>query len=292
MSEIVKKLAGLAKEAVDSYVQESLPLEEGIAKIASREDLNHDEVKRLVEASNTLTWLSTVKPQMDKTAEFSVASFPGVLEKLAEPVASPELYDVDGASFIIEEDSLHKCAEEVIQVVDVESLKENPFEAMTSFEKTASLEEGRGYLGKSAALKENALERSEFDLRCLMEETKEALATTIEKVARRCSSIYADPFCELEKKAYASFKDTSIKPLLDLVYQEATFQKTASDRVSAPMEYAYGDSHVYDSSQELELVKEAYDYMRGMLTLRRALTEKTAEHEELKNKYASTLRGA
>ena len=262
MSEIVKKLAGFAKEAVDQFKSSEAPLDETISKIASREDLNPQEISRLVEASNTLAWIETVKPQMDKTAEFKVASVEGVMNSLSAPLQKKASYDVDGVGYTVVGD-FEKAA----------SLQEDTPQVnhLTDKEKKASFIAARNEHSRESALLKNASERREYDIRCLIEETKEALKTTIEKIAHECSKVGAEPFEEFEKRSYSIFKEVEVKPLLDLAYNECTFEKYASDRVPEPMQYAYNDTYLYKETQPVTLLKEARQYLKDIYNLAREL---------------------
>ena len=51
------KYEKFAKEAVDAYVSEEVPLTDTVVKIAKREQLNPEQIKRVVEMSNTGTFL-------------------------------------------------------------------------------------------------------------------------------------------------------------------------------------------------------------------------------------------
>jgi hypothetical protein len=280
MSEVVKKLAELSKEAVALYVNKEIPLNEGIAKLAEREALNPDEIKRVVEASNTLTWLSTVKPQMDKTAEFSVASYPAVMEKLATTIQKCASYNVDGVGYIIEEDTLEKAAEEVIQVdpYKVTILEDN-------LEKAASTN------GRRLAQEETAHYKDEFSLKCLYEETKEAIATTIEKIANNLSSVYSYNFEEFEKRAYSCVKQAEVKSVLDLILNECTFEKSALARAN-PVKCIQGKDYLYEEDKNIELLKEAMDYLKGLVKVSSLLKERTSTFRAKREEYSAILKGA
>ncbi len=78
----IEKLKNISVSTVTSHLRDHVPLEEAIANTAKRENLNDHEVKRLVEASNTLTYLKLHSLKKDKTFEFPVASFEGVAHHL------------------------------------------------------------------------------------------------------------------------------------------------------------------------------------------------------------------
>jgi len=288
MSDIVKKLAGLAKEVVNDYASKGQALDDVIVKVAEREGLNSDEIKRLVEASNTMTWLTTVKPSIDKTAEFNVASYPSVMSKLSA-VSTPDFYDVDATKYEIVPDPMYKAAEEAMAVESSEVFSYDALKDLSGLEKSAAVKAKRSLMSKAAAFEFTRLERSEFDLKCLMEETKEALASTIEKIANNLSSIYAEGFIDFEKKAYAALDNTQIKTVLDLIFNECTFQKEGTLRLDPIEATQYKNFPFYHEDKNIELLKEATEYLQGLGTLRRLLTEKSAEFNNKKNGYTRVL---
>lgn len=279
MSAIVEKLASLAKEVVGDFMQKGASLDEGIAKVAERDNLNTDEIKRLVEASNTLTWLKTVKPQMDKTAEFSVASYDGVMSKIHGPVKEA-MYDVNGFSYDVVDSAIEKTAS-APEVHDFDSLSH-----MTEMEKVAALKARKSIMSKAAAAYGNIATRREFDLKCDLAEVKDDIVDGIKKLAFSLSSVGARPFAEFEKRAYAQFDYKAIKAILDLVHNECTFDKQASIRaeVTSP-----GRLFMLDTDKDIQTLKQIADNFVKMATIRQALTEKTDEFSRKQAQYASIL---
>ena len=79
--EIVK----LASCVVESFINDKVPLNEGIAKCASENALNEDQLKRLIETSNSTAYLELMKTAQDRTFEFPVAEYSQVMVKVAFP---------------------------------------------------------------------------------------------------------------------------------------------------------------------------------------------------------------
>lgn len=80
-----EKIKGLAVKAVTGFVTDGTSLNDGIAKIASEENLNPEQIKRVVEASNTIAHLKLLESSKDRTFEFPVAKYESVLGKMVMP---------------------------------------------------------------------------------------------------------------------------------------------------------------------------------------------------------------
>lgn len=76
-----------SEEAVRGYLDNGVPLNEGIKKIASENALNEEQVKRLVEFSNINTNLELFEKCADKRFTFEQATIAGVLNGLSDTVA-------------------------------------------------------------------------------------------------------------------------------------------------------------------------------------------------------------
>jgi hypothetical protein len=79
------QIKDLSVHAVEQFINNKLPLEEGICKSASELELNSEQIRRVVEASNTIAYLKLQKEAEDKTFEFPVASYEGVMAKMCLP---------------------------------------------------------------------------------------------------------------------------------------------------------------------------------------------------------------
>lgn len=66
-------LKTMAAEAVNSFISGGIPLNDSITKIAMARDLNDEQVKRLVELSNQVTYLKLQESAQDRTFTFPLA---------------------------------------------------------------------------------------------------------------------------------------------------------------------------------------------------------------------------
>lgn len=75
----------LADETVSTFYNDGTPLSDAITKVAMRECLNPEEIKRLVERSNTGAVLRLLKVATDKKAEIDLADPEEVLKNTHAP---------------------------------------------------------------------------------------------------------------------------------------------------------------------------------------------------------------
>jgi len=75
-----------ADEAVRGFLDGGVPLEDGIVQIASRDQLNPEQIKRIVEMANTAAFLEMFKNKSgdDRMVEFETASPQSVIKKFYE----------------------------------------------------------------------------------------------------------------------------------------------------------------------------------------------------------------
>lgn len=78
-----KKYDRLAKDAVDAFTEDEVPLNDSVYKYAEAEGLLPDQVKQLVWRTNTLAHLTLFEKQAeDKNVEFEVADAQEILSRL------------------------------------------------------------------------------------------------------------------------------------------------------------------------------------------------------------------
>lgn len=78
-------LEGFGKIASNAYLQYNVPLNESIEKLAEDKGLNSEQIKTVVEAANTTTYLSLFPKATDKYLEFPVADFTKIAIKVLDP---------------------------------------------------------------------------------------------------------------------------------------------------------------------------------------------------------------
>lgn len=98
----------LAVYAVQQFVSNQVPLDDSIAEKARALNLNEDQVKRVIESTNVIAFLKLREGAEDKTFEFQVASFPGVMDSLLRMDSDSSYIDTSEP-----EDAIEKVAFDV-----------------------------------------------------------------------------------------------------------------------------------------------------------------------------------
>lgn len=92
----------LSVYAVQQFVSNGVPLDDSIAEKARSLKLNEDQVRRVVESTNVIAFLKLREGAEDKTFEFQVASFPGVMDALLRTGVDRGYVDVSGEEDLVE----------------------------------------------------------------------------------------------------------------------------------------------------------------------------------------------
>ena len=79
----VQDLQSMAVAVTSDFYNHGTPLSVGLAKQASERNLNSDQIKRAVEATNTLAYLKSV--ESDRTGEFPLADYNEILKCASMP---------------------------------------------------------------------------------------------------------------------------------------------------------------------------------------------------------------
>lgn len=80
-----EQLRDLSIRVVEGFLNDKVPLSEGLAKQASLNNLNSDQVQRCVEACNTISFLKIMGAAKDRTFEFPLCDYNEVMSKAAAP---------------------------------------------------------------------------------------------------------------------------------------------------------------------------------------------------------------
>lgn len=79
------KLQGIAISCVTQFMNKEASLSEAIAKQAQDLELNSDQTKRVIEATNTIAYLRQLEKAADRTFEFKVADYNDVMSSMCNP---------------------------------------------------------------------------------------------------------------------------------------------------------------------------------------------------------------
>lgn len=104
-------LQDIAVKCVSQYMNKMASLNEALAKEAQELELNPEQIKRTIETTNTLAYLRMLKEASDRTFEFPVADYNGVLSAMVMPEKQASQYADseagDTASNSISEENEH-----------------------------------------------------------------------------------------------------------------------------------------------------------------------------------------
>lgn len=85
METSTEQIKDISVEIVKNFIDHKISLSDGIAKVASEMELNPDQIKRVVETCNTVTYLTLQKQAEERDFEFKVADYNGVMAAMTIP---------------------------------------------------------------------------------------------------------------------------------------------------------------------------------------------------------------
>ena len=217
----------MAAKNVASYKSMGTSLNDSISKSALEDGLNSDQVKRLVETTNQMAYLSELDGTEDRTFEFDVANYDDVMNS------------------IISDPSLEKSASTKLSPMDLVTSPFAGMEKVASEEKVATLEKW----GRNDKLK--ALQKIASHNRRHLDELKSSEHDNLVKLAQHRAIICRDPEA-LQKMA----KFDNQLEMTKLVFGH---DKVASDvrTIWSPSDL----SQVGALSEKLTMIKQASDEM-------------------------------
>jgi hypothetical protein len=98
----VSDLQEIAVKCTSDFLNSGISLNQGLAKMASEKDLNPEQLRRAVEATNTLTYLKSIEVTGDRTSEFPLAEYGQILKMASIPEAFDVPQQVKSASLMEE----------------------------------------------------------------------------------------------------------------------------------------------------------------------------------------------
>ena len=182
-------LQSLSVKVVTMFMNKQASLSDAVAEVSLNQSLNPEQIKRLIEASNSIAYLRQLQSTSDRTFEFPVAEYNQVLSKMALP------------------ESLDTSPTTSPQVVEKQAEAQDFNFDFSEQEKVAML--AREVIGVKGGL-----EKMAFD--------KEELTYSLLQASGRLSK---DPLA-LEKLTHVADED-SFKPLSSLLGKTG-FEKSAS----------------------------------------------------------------
>lgn len=80
-----EQIRDISIKTVEGFLNNKVPLSEGLAKQASYHSLNSEQVQRAVEATNSIAYLKVLSLSDDRTVEFPLCKYAEVIQNLALP---------------------------------------------------------------------------------------------------------------------------------------------------------------------------------------------------------------
>lgn len=170
-----ESLQDISVKCVTAFMTKQASLSEAIATESKNLELNPEQIKRVIETSNTLAYLRQLKDATDRSFEFPVADYGKVMSSMSLPDATIPITSQVSASV--------PCSGSIEKVASV-----SEYDGVSLMEKRALL------IKEALICKENLVK---------MAEEKEMLKQKLEKSANAVSK---DPL-GLEKLAQVSFEE-------------------------------------------------------------------------------------
>ena len=153
------QLQNISVKTVEMFLNDKVPLSEGLAKQASAMELNSEQIQRAVEATNSIAFLKIAQLTNDKTIEFPLCKYAEVMRGVAlpdpvvdtsAPVGIDDLFGVEKSASVKEEyrapaikadmDSYNYLVKAAAQTErQLSELRDRRITIVPEFEKAASL---------------------------------------------------------------------------------------------------------------------------------------------------------
>jgi len=248
----------LAESAVSAFLTSQTPLNDSILKIAQDNDLNPEQIKRVVEMANTKTFLKMFKDpgKKEENVEFDVADAGDVTRKFyGQSAAAPAATPAPGGSSI--NITITKCAAEEkgaalpyefeSDLPDANYAGRRTFdEPPVELEKVAEVKPDRGVV---AFLMRKIAE----NFRDKIYEEEHEYQGKLDKVARELKKDYTHDYASFEKEALLCY-GREITPVLEDIRGAIRWKKPMGDMDKT------ASASVIEGGPELTLVGEMYQH--------------------------------
>ncbi len=238
MPSSAKSFQALADNVARNFLSKGVSIEDGVVKLAVAQDMTPEEVRRLVEKSNTAASILFLKNAQDKKASFKLASVEDVLRR-----THPEMNDAveDAVPVTKTRNILPKSRSGMTTDVPVFSVKNEKTAACVSTPRhnTASdLKKARAFLAKR---KQEKVASQMF------------LQKTIDSLSAEYFGRKRNEFGKLASDAIAAY-GTEIKPLLESV----------ADYLGTSIPTDKTASYIDDTTRNMRLLKKAAEAVRNI----------------------------
>jgi len=80
------QIRDISVKTVEGFLNNKIPLSEGLAKYASAMELNSDQIQRAIEATNSIAYLKVLSLADDRTVEFPLCKYAEVMTAVTMPI--------------------------------------------------------------------------------------------------------------------------------------------------------------------------------------------------------------
>jgi hypothetical protein len=223
------QIRDISVKSVESFLNDKIPLSQGLAKQAAAYEMNSEQIHRAVEATNSIAYLKVLEMSADRTVEFPLCKYAEVMRAVALP----------------EDFSMSKIATAARIAAPLQEdgrLPLNSQEEACKMAKDLVAAEQQVYFLKMAS--ENALQ---------LEQLKDRSITIVPELFKAAGVIKADPQ-GLEKLA-AAFEGRDLALLTKLVYGEVINQSNTG---------IFKEAELQSVKKVQALVKEAQEVSAGI----------------------------
>jgi predicted transcriptional regulator len=260
-----EQLQTISVKTVEGFLNDHVPLSEGLAKQAAAYELNSEQIQRAVEAVNSITYLKLVKVAEDRTIEFPLC-------KTAEVMAHITLPGMDKAAALDYDKYLSYMSK---HVGDSDSAKKmDPLtyakhdraamlfagrsvdEANTAYDKHVKRIEKTASVGKSEAFSDNITIQSPTEMYHLL--TK--MAAENKHLLSRATDDLIVTKDSLEKAASVLARDPKASIKLEMLgVSETGIEKVAGVTEQTVGSFIFKEADLKVAKQVLDLTKKAND---------------------------------
>lgn len=221
-----ESLQDISVKCVTAFITKQASLSEAVATEAKALELNPEQIKRVIETSNTLAYLRQLKDADDRTFEFPVAEYGKVMSSIAvptsTPASNPTVVIIKEASFVEAKGEIPMHEKRALLMKQALAFKE-------TLNKMAELkEEIKTNLEKAAVI----LSRDELGMEKLAQVVE---AEDYDKILFLCrlvkraevDSVFLDEELDPSRQVYFLYKEA--KALLEKEAEMTSFVKRAEE---------------------------------------------------------------
>lgn len=205
----------MAQSVVDSYLSQSIPLEESLAKLSADQGLNPDQIKNLVQLANTMAHLALFdrKKGDDKIVEFPPADPSSVIKRVFSNGEPPEDASTPAETLRSESDLFSDLPDLLDKVKD---MIRKPGDASTSPAPATPGEDASDVTPAKRQMLIIRIRKVASELENKQHEAAFEYKDELDKLASDFAKLYGPDYDEFEKDALALRGELAVPVLADM----------------------------------------------------------------------------